>query len=110
MTHIGTPAVEKMRAAGLDELAIRVFEQNIETVARGEAGYIRERDIEPLTNIDEFTGEGSVGSAIAHTAVIKLNGGLGTSMGLQAAKSLLPVTPDKTFLDIIVSQVRFAVS
>ena len=94
-----------MRAAGLDELAIRVFEQNIETVARGEAGYIRERDIEPLTNIDEFTGEGSVGSAIAHTAVIKLNGGLGTSMGLQAAKSLLPVTPDKTFLDIIVSQV-----
>lgn len=105
MTHIGTPAVEKMRAAGLDELAIRVFEQNIETVARGEAGYIRERDIEPLTNIDEFTGEGSVGSAIAHTAVIKLNGGLGTSMGLQAAKSLLPVTPDKTFLDIIVSQV-----
>ena len=37
--------------------------------------------------------------------MIKLNGGLGTSMGMDRAKSLLPVRDGKTFLDIIVDQV-----
>jgi UTP--glucose-1-phosphate uridylyltransferase len=38
--------------------------------------------------------------------VIKLNGGLGTSMGMDRAKSLLPVRPDgQTFLDVIAQQV-----
>ena len=40
--------------------------------------------------------------------IIKLNGGLGTSMGMDKAKSLLPVRKGKTFLDIIVDQVRHA--
>ena len=39
------------------------------------------------------------------TVVIKLNGGLGTSMGLSKAKSLLPVKGNLNFLDIIVRQV-----
>src|SRR4029453_12874169 len=38
----------------------------------------------------------------------KLNGGLGTSMGMEKAKSLLPVRKGKSFLDIIVDQVRAA--
>ena len=37
--------------------------------------------------------------------VIKLNGGLGTGMGLEKAKSLLPVKGDQTFLDFIARQV-----
>jgi len=40
--------------------------------------------------------------------IIKLNGGLGTSMGMDKAKSLLPARKGKTFLDIIVDQVRHA--
>lgn len=94
-----------MTEAGLNDLAIRVFVQNLESVKRGSTGFVREDDIRPLTNIASFTGEGTVGDAIARTVVIKLNGGLGTSMGLQEAKTLLPVTPDQTFLDIIVRQV-----
>ena len=47
--------------------------------------------------------------AFAKTAFLKLNGGLGTSMGLQCAKSLLPVRRHKArqmrFLDIILGQV-----
>lgn len=39
------------------------------------------------------------------TAVLKLNGGLGTSMGLEKAKSLLEVKDGKTFLDLIAEQV-----
>ena len=41
-------------------------------------------------------------------SLIKLNGGLGTSMGMDRAKSLLPVRDGKTFLDLIVDQVRHA--
>jgi UDP-N-acetylglucosamine pyrophosphorylase len=42
---------------------------------------------------------------LAQTVVIKLNGGLGTSMGLQKAKSLLEVKDGATFLDLIVRQI-----
>ena len=40
------------------------------------------------------------------TAVLKLNGGLGTSMGLEKAKSLLVVKDGLTFLDLIARQAR----
>jgi len=43
---------------------------------------------------------------LAKTAVLKLNGGLGTSMGLEKAKSLLPVKGGKSFLDLIAEQVN----
>lgn len=44
-------------------------------------------------------------AAGAAPLLIKLNGGLGTSMGLSKAKSLLPVKGNMTFLDIITRQV-----
>jgi UTP--glucose-1-phosphate uridylyltransferase len=43
--------------------------------------------------------------ALAHTVVLKLNGGLGTGMGMDGPKSLLVVKEGRTFLDIIVQQV-----
>lgn len=39
------------------------------------------------------------------TVVVKLNGGLGTSMGLIKAKSLLPVRGELSFLDILARQI-----
>ena len=43
---------------------------------------------------------------LARTVLLKLNGGLGTSMGLDKPKSLLPVHANgRTFLDLIVEQV-----
>jgi UTP--glucose-1-phosphate uridylyltransferase len=44
---------------------------------------------------------------LAQTAVLKLNGGLGTSMGLEKAKSLLLVKDGKTFLDLIAEQIKY---
>ena len=44
---------------------------------------------------------------LQQTAVLKLNGGLGTSMGLEKAKSLLPVKDGKTFLDLIAEQIVY---
>jgi UTP--glucose-1-phosphate uridylyltransferase len=43
--------------------------------------------------------------ALRETAIIKLNGGLGTSMGMERAKSLLCVRRGLSFLDIIARQV-----
>ena len=39
--------------------------------------------------------------------MLKLNGGLGTSMGLEKAKSLLTVKDGKTFLDLIAEQIKY---
>ena len=49
---------------------------------------------------------GLLRSLLKQTVVLKLNGGLGTSMGLEKAKSLLKVKGDNTFLDLIAMQVK----
>ncbi|XP_018899454.1 UTP--glucose-1-phosphate uridylyltransferase isoform X1 [Bemisia tabaci] len=39
--------------------------------------------------------------------VVKLNGGLGTSMGCRGPKSVIPVRSDLTFLDLTVQQIEY---
>merc|ERR1719162_2435581 len=46
-------------------------------------------------------------SLLKQTLILKLNGGLGTGMGLDKAKSLLPVVDGNTFLDLIAKQVAW---
>ena len=78
----------------------------------GATGIIGEDTIEPLLDppalADVVVDPEAAREALARTVMIKLNGGLGTSMGMDKAKSLLPVREGKTFLDIIVDQVRHA--
>ena len=109
MTSLETrfaPFAEKMRAANLPDLAIRTFKYYYAKLLEGETGLIPEDEIIPiesLPDLEQFPPElARVGeAALEKTVIIKLNGGLGTSMGLQKAKSLLPVKGDLTFLDII---------
>lgn len=107
-----TLAQEKMRAAGVDQGAIDVFSHYYAELEDGGAGFIHERDIEPLLDppllANETIDEEAAADALGRTVLIKLNGGLGTSMGMDKAKSLLPVRDGKTFLDLIVDQVRAA--
>ncbi len=102
---------EKMRRAGLSAAAIRSFEYSYENLAAGRTGLIPESSIEPvadLPRLEEFEQQKSVNPALlSQTVVLKLNGGLGTSMGLERAKSLLPVKNGQTFLDFIVQQILF---
>ncbi|MFZ1912625.1 MAG: UTP--glucose-1-phosphate uridylyltransferase [Propionicimonas sp.] len=103
---------EKMRAAGVNQVAIDVFSHYYRLCERGETGIIPESSIAPLLDPPqlaevEVTDEDAL-AALGATVMIKLNGGLGTSMGLEAAKTLLPVRDGKNFLDLIVDQVRFA--
>ena len=60
-------------------------------------------DMEALADVE--VSDEQAADAIRTTAVIKLNGGLGTSMGMDRAKSLLCVRRGLSFLDIIARQV-----
>lgn len=103
-------AQERMRRAGMPAAAIDVFSQAYEHLDTGATGMIAESDIEPLDDVLHAgqldIGEEDQHQAASRTAVIKLNGGLGTSMGMHQAKSLLPVRGEQTFLDLIVEQIR----
>lgn len=71
---------------------------------------IRESDIiavEALPNLErDIKGKIPVDpSLLQQTVVLKLNGGLGTSMGLDKAKSLLEVKGGNSFLDLTAKQV-----
>jgi UTP--glucose-1-phosphate uridylyltransferase len=105
-------ARSKMAHAELSEAAIAVFSHYYRELEAGVTGLIPEESIEPLVDPDRLDGVDvspeQAREAFAQTAVIKLNGGLGTSMGMDRAKSLLPVRDGRTFLDLIVEQVRYA--
>lgn len=102
-------AVSRMRERGLGAEAITVFEHYYAQLEQGALGTIPESTIRPLGEVQKL-GNVSVSqeearSALSQTAVIKLNGGLGTGMGMTGAKSALVVKDDLTFLDIIAQQV-----
>ncbi|VEG26250.1 UTP--glucose-1-phosphate uridylyltransferase [Actinomyces howellii] len=105
-------ARDKMERAGVAPEAIEVFTHYYRSLEDGATGLIPEETIEPLTDIpsieDVEVDEDQAREALARTVLIKLNGGLGTSMGMDRAKSLLPVRDGRSFLDLLVEQVRAA--
>jgi UTP--glucose-1-phosphate uridylyltransferase len=102
-------AIDKMTAGGVDPTAIDVFAHYYALLEAGETGIVAETDIEPLTNpprLADLSGDEDAGrDALDQTVVIKLNGGLGTGMGMDKAKSLLTVRDGLTFIDIVARQV-----
>ena len=119
MSDIFDTSAAKMREHGMGELAVSQF-RHLYDVWRNDEGsaWIHEDDVEPLADVPSFHDiyktidhDEAVG-AFAKTAFLKLNGGLGTSMGLDCAKSLLPVRRHKAkqmrFIDIILGQVLTA--
>lgn len=101
-------AVGKMRDAGVDEVAVLTFAHYYRQLELGETGMIPEASIEPVDMPalrDVEVSDQDAAAAIRTTAVIKLNGGLGTSMGMDRAKSLLCVRRGMSFLDIIARQI-----
>ncbi|MEN8673755.1 UTP--glucose-1-phosphate uridylyltransferase [Nocardioides sp.] len=109
---MGSPGLhkarDKMAEAGVDEVAIDTFAHYYRLLEHGETGMVPESTIDPVdmpSLADVEVDPDVAAEAIRHTAVIKLNGGLGTSMGMERAKSLLCVRRGLSFLDIIARQV-----
>jgi UDP-N-acetylglucosamine pyrophosphorylase len=101
-------ALRKMREADLSPAACASFERAWRQAVSGDAGLIPEAAIEPAEGIPAMSEAAPVNTDPAlfdKLCVIKLNGGLGTSMGLEKAKSLIPVKDGLTFLDFIARQI-----
>jgi len=102
------PFEARMRAEGLPQIVIDNFHYYYDVLVTGSVGMIPEASIEPVAvvpgieEIGEYVAAGR--AALKRVAVLKLNGGLGTSMGLNRAKSLLIVRDRMTFLDVIAHQ------
>ena len=123
-----------MQADGMSDAAIASFRYNYEQLVQGVTGLLPESEIQPVTTLPSLeslkraraghrfaarlsdararaaaAASGDKAQALlAKTCILKLNGGLGTSMGLEKAKSLLPVKDGKTFLDLIAMQILHA--
>ncbi len=95
--------------AGVHPHAIEVFAHYYQVLADGETGVLAEQDLEPVTSLptldDLDLDDRAASEALRRTVVVKLNGGLGTSMGMDRAKSLVEVRPGRTFLDLTATQV-----
>ncbi len=110
-------ALAQMNDDGMSEISRTAFAHLYSEWQKGDSGIIPEHRIRPLApsavpSLSQIYEEQDrqIGlDALGKTAFLKLNGGLGTSMGLSKAKSLLPVRIHKgrrlRFLDIILGQV-----
>ncbi len=101
----------KLSEAAAHESFMEVFDFYYQQLVKGETGQIAEADIQPvesLADAEKLTDDArKLGQAsISETVIVKLNGGLGTGMGLRCAKSLLTVRDDLNFLDIIALQAK----
>ncbi len=102
--------ISKMEKEKLPPVVIDTFSYYYKKILAGETGLVFDKDIRPVdpneiedfNNIKDFAPAGR--NVLKKAVIITLNGGLGTSMGLTTAKSLLEVKNGKTFLEIILNQ------
>lgn len=103
------PFADKMRQANLPEIAIRTFRYYYQRLLAGDTGFISGDEAQPpadIPHVAQFNRYRQAGeAALDRLVVIKLNGGLGTSMGMTGPKSLIEVKAGQTFLDVLVQQV-----
>jgi UTP--glucose-1-phosphate uridylyltransferase len=88
---------------------IEAFRRRLEQLAEPDSAVLPGDALEPVPDLpsldalDEPSDE-AARDALDRLAVIKLNGGLGTSMGLDGPKSLLEIKPGTSFLDAVARQ------
>ncbi len=108
-TTIIENAIEKMRRDGANRPAVATFRHHLEFLLAGRSAVLTEEEILPvqvlpaLTELARYSRRGQ--QLLGRTVVIKLNGGMGTSMGLDGPKSLIEVRDAHCFLDLIARQV-----
>jgi hypothetical protein len=104
------PAYEvKMKGDGCNEAAINAFKYNFKVLCSGESTMMPEASLDPVAPLPKYEDLDVAlePELLQKTLILKLNGGLGTGMGLEKAKSLLPVIEGNSFLDLIAKQAAF---
>lgn len=109
MTEQTAKIREKMESKGVMHAAILAFERAYRLIAGGSSGEVSEGEITSADSVLDYDSLpvviGPDDELLKKTVVIKLNGGLGTSMGLEKVKSLLEVRPGVAFLDLMSRQI-----
>ncbi|HUV50691.1 MAG TPA: UTP--glucose-1-phosphate uridylyltransferase [Anaerolineae bacterium] len=102
--------IMKMKKEELPPAVIDTFAYYYQKVVAGGTGLVFDKDIRPL-NADEIKSADNIGQyadagtkVLKNTVMIILNGGLGTTMGLEKPKSIIRVKDGKSFLEIILRQ------
>ena len=104
-TNARQAAETKMREAGQHEEAIRAFLSAFDRLESGQSAMLPSADLTPAGDVPrlEDLPDGD-GDALADLVVIKLNGGLATTMGLRSPKSLVEARDGHSFLEVIIGQ------
>ena len=98
-------SIAKMRGEGVPDAVIAGFRHYYEQLASGASGMVPEDEIDPARAVADLDDLPAGDAPLDEAVVVKLNGGLGTSMGMSRAKSLLEVKDGLAFLDVIARQV-----
>jgi UTP--glucose-1-phosphate uridylyltransferase len=103
-------ALTKMQDAGAHPAELAAMRRRLEQLDDPQAGRLPGDVLEPLDDLPRLDDlpepdADRAREVLDRLVVVKLNGGLGTSMGLSGPKSLLTVKPDTSFLDVIATQV-----
>jgi UTP--glucose-1-phosphate uridylyltransferase len=102
--------VAKAEAGDVHGAELAALRRRLRQLSEQQAGFLPSEVLEPvaeLPRLDELPepSPGQAGDVLDRLVIVKLNGGLGTSMGLSGPKSLLEVKPGTTFLDVLARQV-----
>ena len=103
----------KAEAGGVRGAELAALHRRLRQLGERQAGLLPGKVLEPLADLpclDELPEPppGRARDVLDQLVVVKLNGGLGTSMGLAGPKSLLEVKPGTSFLVVVATQVLAA--
>jgi UTP--glucose-1-phosphate uridylyltransferase len=99
-------AIEKMRREGLPEEAVRSFSHAYATLREGVGATLPDRELQPVRDLPRASDLKIAANpdALAAAVIVKVNGGLGTSMGMAGPKCLIEARGGHSFLDILARQ------
>ena len=100
----------KAEAGGAQAAELAALRRRLRQLGEQQAGRLPGEVLEPLPDLprlDELPGvlPDQAREVLDRLVIVKLDGGLGTSMGLSGPKSLLEVKPGTSFLDVLATQV-----
>jgi len=110
MPNYVAAVLARAEAGGVHGAELAALRRRVQQLAEPQAGLLPGHVLEPLADlprVDELPDPppDQARDVLGRLVVVKLNGGLGTSMGLSGPKSLLPVKPGTSFLDVLATQV-----
>ncbi len=100
----------KAEAGGVHGAELAALRRRLQQLGDQQAGRLPGEALEPLADLPRLDRlpdppPDQARDVLNWLVIVKLNGGLGTSMGLSGPKSLLEIKPATSFLDVIARQV-----